>query len=382
MITGMNTEKEDFMKILFTTNSPAPYRVDFFNTLGRSVDLTVSFTARPENITHRAREWFHEDYENFRSVFLKKRLFSGKFAVYADILPLLKENWDCIILGSYSDPTTMLAIEYLRFRRVPFLMEMDGGLIKPDNRLKYRFKRHFISSANAWLSSGPFTTKYLTHYGADAERCYHYPFTSLWEADIQEGAKASPEAKAAARRKIGVTEEKMVLYAGQFVPRKGIDVLLKAAASFEPNVGVYIVGGGAEIPEEYLHIQKELSLRNVRFVGFKTKEALRDYYLAADVFVLPTREDVWGLVVNEALSFGLPVVSTERCVAAVELIRNGENGYIVPVDDHVALANAIRKALNGDAERFRQAALDSIRGYSIENMASRHLEILEAFRSD
>ena len=63
-------------------------------------------------------------------------------------------------------------------------------------------------------------------------------------------------------------------------------------------------------------------------MSFMTKKELADWYQAADLFVMPTREDVWGLVVNEAMAYGLPVISSDMCGAASEMVKNGYNGYI------------------------------------------------------
>lgn len=60
---------------------------------------------------------------------------------------------------------------------------------------------------------------------------------------------------------------------------------------------------------------------NIVFVEFKTKEDLIDYYRAADLFVLPTREDIWGLVVNEAMAAGTPVITTTNCGAGMEILK-------------------------------------------------------------
>ena len=65
--------------------------------------------------------------------------------------------------------------------------------------------------------------------------------------------------------------------------------------------------------------------------------------MAADAFVLPTREDIWGLVINEAMAYGLPVVTTDRCNAGLELIKNNVNGYVVHVDDKGELAKKLQK---------------------------------------
>lgn len=168
-------------------------------------------------------------------------------------------------------------------------------------------------------------------------------------------------------------EEKIVLSVGQFIPRKGFDVLLKAAAGLPADTGVYIVGG--EPTEAYRTLAKGLD--HVHFCGFRKKEALAEYYRAADLFVLPTREDIWGLVINEAMSCGLPVITTDNCVAGLELIREGVNGAIVPVDDVAALEEKMKEILAGDMEVMGRAALATAGEYTIEAMAKAHLDILE-----
>ena len=167
----------------------------------------------------------------------------------------------------------------------------------------------------------------------------------------------------------------MILAIGQMIHRKGFDVLLKAAKDLDPETGIYFVGGEAK--EEYWKLREELGLKNVHFLGFQKKERLAQYYKAADVFVLPTREDIWGLVINEALAYGLPTITTDRCVAGLELIEDGINGYVVPVEDADALAEKIQAVLASDLEQMGKAALEKVRPYTLENMARTHAEIFE-----
>ena len=95
--------------------------------------------------------------------------------------------------------------------------------------------------------------------------------------------------------------------------------------------------------------------------------------------VLPTREDIWGLVINEAMAQGLPVVTTNRCLAGLTLVKNGENGYIVPVAGVEALKQAIEKGFEGDnASEFGRKSLEKIRNYTIERMAAEHRDIFKA----
>ena len=114
-------------------------------------------------------------------------------------------------------------------------------------------------------------------------------------------------------------------------------------------------------------------MKNVQLVGFKQKEEIFEYYKAADLFVLPTREDIWGLVVNEAMAMGLPVVSTDMCVAATELIEDGVNGYIVPVNDSKELTEAMKKMLRADSKAIGRINLQKISNYTYENVVYSHV---------
>lgn len=362
-------------KILFLTNYASPYRVEFFDELGKYADLTVLMSDRKEDQTHRSGQWFVEEKGNFRMVQLQKCLakFQGQ-QLCSDVIPWLKEKWDAVIICGYSSPTAVLAMYYLRMRKIPFYMEVDGGLIREDSPLKYRIKRNLVSGASAWLSTGSHTTRYLVHYGAKEEAVFEYPFSSLSQGDLLKQLPSSEE-KQALRRELQMTETHVILTVGQFIHRKGFDVLMKAAACLGSEVGIYIVGG--EPTEEYLNMREKMGLNQVHFAGFQKKDQLRKFYQASDLFVLPTREDIWGLVINEAMACGLPVITTDRCVAGLQLVEEGVSGYIVPVDDEKALAEKINLAFKRDLREMGQASLRAIAPYTIENMAKTHMDILE-----
>ncbi|MGN8697534.1 glycosyltransferase family 4 protein [Bacillota bacterium HCP3S3_F1_1] len=173
--------------------------------------------------------------------------------------------------------------------------------------------------------------------------------------------------------------KKVVLAVGQFVPRKGYDILLQAWKQCDQNNELWIIGGDA--PSAYIELKNKLRLSNVYFIGFKCKEELMEYYKAADLFVHPTREDIWGLVINEALANGLPVVTTDRCVGGCELVQNGINGYIVPTGDSEKLSNAITKILEDDIlrQKMSENSIKKIRNWTIEEMARRHYAVLEEY---
>ena len=364
-------------KVLFLTNFASPYRVHFFDELGKYLDVTVLYSDRVEDITHRDRSWFEAGKGGFQPVQLTKTFGVKDENLCLDVLPWLNKKWDAIVIGGYSSPTAILAMMYLRLRRIPFYMEVDGGLVRNERKIKYLVKRTLVRLAPMWLSTGRFTTQYLVHYGAEPEKVTHYPFSSLYEANILPGT-VSREEKLALRRELEIPEEKVILAIGQFIHRKGFDVLLRSAVSLEKNVGIYIVGG--EATDEYKKMKEELGLSHVHFLGFQKKDTLAKFYKAADLFVLPTREDIWGLVINEAMAYGLPVITTDRCVAGLELVEDGINGYIVPVEDEKTLAEKMRAVLSADMEAMGAASLEKIRPYTLENMAKVHAEIFESGR--
>ncbi len=362
-------------RILFLTNYASPYRVRFFDELGKSAQVTVLYSDRRGTLSHRDEKWFEEGEGGFRSVQLSGAIGKGRRTLCFSVLRWLKRDYDAIIVAGYSSPTAILAMLWMRMLGIPFYMEIDGGLIRESTGARYQIKRFLVRLPSGWLTTGKYPTHFLTHYGADPERIIEYPFSSLFSGDILPEVPTRAQ-KQAMREKLGIPEKRMILAVGQFIYRKGFDVLLHGAKALPDDVGIYIVGGEAD--ERYTKLREELGLeKNVHFWGFRPRQELAELYMAADLFCLPTREDIWGLVVNEAMAFGLPVVTTEQCVAGLELVENGVNGYLVPIEDPDALAESLNRVLSADMEAMGRASLQKIQGYTIEKMAQAHLDLVK-----
>lgn len=366
------------MRVLFLTNIPSPYRVDFFNELGKLCNLTVLFERK--DATNRQEQWLKNKIHTFNALFLKGKKVHSDSAIDLGVIKYLdKKRYDIIVVGGYATPTGMLAINYMKINRIPFILNADGGFInKNENFLKKHIKNHHISSAICWLSTGEETTKYFEYYGANIQNIFEYPFTSLYQKDILEDV-VDIDKKKKTRVNLNINEEKVILTVGQFIHRKGFDVLLNACKKIHKDYGVYIVGG--EPTEEYIKLKEEFNLTNVHFVGFKSKEELKEYYISSDLFVLPTREDIWGLVINEAMAYGLPVITTNRCIAGLEMVQDYENGFIVPVNNIDLLARRINEILEDEimARKMSKRNLEKIQRYTIENMAEQHFDIFNKY---
>lgn len=363
-------------KVLFITNIPAPYRIDFYNELGKYVDLTVLFEAKGASDQGIRFNWNYDKIKSFRAIFLSEGDIKERKVDWKILKYLGRNKYDEIIVTNYSYFTEMVALLYLKIMCIPYYMETDGGIIRQESKFKKLYKKYLISGAKGYFSPSKESDEYLIYYGAEKNRIHRYPFTSIKDGDIIPEVLSNNEKKEY-KKKLGMNESIIILGVGQFIYRKGWDVLLEAANLLPRNIEFYIVG--SEVTSEYLKKKSEYGLENVHFDGFKTKTELEDYYRAADIFVLPTREDIWGLVVNEAISFGLPVITTDKCNAGLELIKEDKAGVIIESENVLQLKSAIEKLFNENSlEKYGKEALKTAHGYTIEKMTQKHMDIFNS----
>ena len=361
------------MKILWLTNIPSPYRVDFFCELGKYCELKVLFEKSSSN--ERDLSWNSYKFKNFDGIIMDGKSVAVDKAICYQVFKYLKKNqYDHIIVSDIATPTGIIAIEYMKARKIPYILEGDGGFAGSGKGIKETFKKHIIKGAKLYFSTSISHDAYLKMYGAKTEEIHRYPFTSIWESDICSGF-IEHEKKRSIKNELGITSENIILSVGQFIQRKGYDVLLKASRSLE-NVDIYIIGG--KPTTEYIKIIEELGLTNIHFIEFMLKEELKKYFLMSDLFVLPTREDCWGLVINEAMANGLPVITTDNCAAGIELITDYENGFIIPVDDENTLTEKVKLLMGNYDLRLKMAysSINKIKDYTIEAMVRSHIEVL------
>ncbi|WP_455684657.1 glycosyltransferase family 4 protein [Thomasclavelia sp.] len=361
------------MNVLYLTNIPSPYRVDFFNELNKYCDLTVLFERRKAD--DRNDEWYCNKF-NFNGIYLKSRNIGDEASLSFEVIKYLKRDYDIVILGGYSSPTAMIASIYMKLHKISYVLNADGGFINSnEKKINKSIKTFFISSAKYWLSSGKETNKYLIYYGAKEDKIYNFPFTSLKKEDILK-EPISKKTKEQLKKDFNIQYEKVILSIGQFIPRKGFDWMIEAYKDLDCGIGIYIIGG--EPTEEYLKLKNKYKMDNLHFINFQDKKIIKKWYQLSDLFVLPTREDIWGLVVNEAMAQGLPIITTNRCIAGLELLKDGVHGYLVDVENKNKLIFLTKKILDMNYFEYSQFAKNLIKlseENTIEKMAKRHFHI-------
>lgn len=363
------------MKVLWLANIPSPYSVDFLNELGKLCELTVLFER--DMATDRDHSWKNFSFKNFGGIILQGKKYSEDKAFCPSVLKYLRQGYDIVVVSNMATLTGMLAITYMRIKKKKYVIQGDGGFKKDGYGLKEKIKTFLISGAEKCLSTGQAHDEYYLQYGALQENIERIPFTSVFEREIYQ-EPANCDEKKSERNYVDMQGNQIVLAIGQFIKRKGFDILIRAAQNLKEGTNVYILGG--MVTSEYEQIIIQNDIKNVYFREFVPHGELFHYFRAADIFVLPTREDIWGLVINEAMAHGLPIVTTKTCMAGLELVENGINGVLVPPEDEQALVQAINQLLGENLEKMGSQSLIKMKKYTFENTAKVHHTIFENIR--
>lgn len=345
------------MKVCWISNAPSPYKVDFMNLLGEKVDLICLFEVHAEK--DREAAWYKDNFEHFRAVYLDTTDAKKEIRMAA-------EECDCLINSDYSKSICMYAVRQFHKHNKTVFLHADGGLAIPRGIMD-KVISQVMKQSDYFLSSGKEVNKYFQYYGIPEDRILTYRFSPLSEKELKEHAEMHLH-KDEYRQKCAFKENIMLLSVGQQIPRKGYDILVQAMKSVDRSIGLTIIGGEPE--DRVKKIVEDNHFTNVHFIPFLSKEKLSEYYAASDIFVMPTRYDIWGLVINEAMSFGLPIISTDKCVAALEFNRIGHNAVIVHSEDICEMSKAIDELSKQNNQRMilGENSQSTIEDYSLENM--------------
>ena len=364
------------MKILWLFNHPAPYKVDFFNELGKQTDLTVLFERSSES--DRSASFYHSKPASFQAIYLssirigKANNFAFSIKRYLD-----PSIYDFIVINGWSSFTEMRVISYLKKRKIPYIFAINGGIVpSSEQSFKKRLKTKMIEGAFAYLCPDKRSESYLLHYGAKKERIHLFPYSTVFESELIKKPLSLNERKEA-KESLGIEAPKVFVSVGAYIPRKNNVFLLK---EIWPNVPsdyhLFLLGDGPE-KKKYEGIIEEEGLRNVHLISFQKKETVLRYFALADASLFLTKEDIYGHVANESLSQGTPVIGSDASNANAHLIEDGVNGFLVKPCDKAKILSAIQ---DERLPLMREAALETAKSNTIEAMALDHISFFESLR--
>lgn len=337
----------DRLRVGILATHPIQYHAPLYRAIASrgDVDLTVFFAHRPTPEEQGAGfgvpfEWDVDLLEGYRSVFLKNRRSpssAGEFRGYdtPEIQHRLRtERFDAFVVSGWHALTYWQAFLACRRMRVPILVRGDSQLVGEGvsrRALKRTLYPWFMHRFAVCLSVGRRSEEYFRYYGArQVVRAPHFVDNEYFAASVRR-ARAK---RAALRGGWGIPESAFVcLFAGKLVAKKRpLDAIRGAALARDRRVHVLIAGDG-ELRGECEREARRLNVAT-HFAGFLNQSRIAEAYAAADVLVLPSDErETWGLVVNEAMAGGLPVIVSAAAGCYPDLVIEGQTGYGVPLGD-------------------------------------------------
>lgn len=378
------------VRIAHLVSHPIQYFAPLYRELARreEIDLTVYFysdaTAREfQDVGFgRALTWDRPLLEGYRYRLLpsaSRTDISGRFFKRPnwDILrDLARERYDAVWVHGYAHLTTWLAAVPARATGARLLVRDEQTLLhgRPAHKraLKEAALRALYSQASA-LYIGEQNKRHFQHYGMPEERLFPARYCVDNEFFRAKAAELAPRRREL-RASFGITDDApVVLFAGKLIEKKQPLMLIEAFARVRAEMPCWLlVAGDGPLRGAMEAMAARLQAPGVRMAGFLNQTELPAAYAAADVFALPSKlHETWGLVVNEAMNFGLPVVVSDKVGCGEDLVEPGRNGCIVRHDSAQELAGAIA-ALVGDADlrtRFGERSREIVARYSIEACA-------------
>lgn len=325
------------MKVAIVSVLPSPYQRDLFAALAArpEIDLSVFYMERaaPDS------PWPQKPLASYERYMPGFWFGLGKARIHMNLGLPKPADYDVTIINTLTVSLTgqWLMRTRLRGRKWMFFGEKLGP----------RSRKQDLLTAPLKHASG------IAAIGTWAQRDYSARFPGVPVFNIPYHCDLQPflAAEKTERQPGTVT----FLFCGQMIARKGLDHLLAAFAQLPESARLLLVGREAELPQMLTALPASVRSR-VNYAGFQSPDALPQFFAKADVFVLPSRYDGWGVVINQALGAGLPIVCSDQVGAGHDLVRDGENGHLFRAGDITSLAEKMRHFTQDETLPARQGA--------------------------
>lgn len=384
------------IRIAVVNSHPIQYFAPMYAYVNASEDLNVSvlycsdFSLRGGDDPgfKRAVKWDVDLLSGYNAVFLgdraRVRVPGGFFSLIVPEIwrEVRSGKYDALIVHGHGYAANLLALVAAKTKGMPVMMRADTHLGLRCRATKRVLRRLLMGALYRWcdrfLAIGSANFQFYRAMGVPTEKIFLVPFSVDNDRFVQASALDGGE-RAVVRSRLGVPAEGLVvLYASKFLPLKHPDDVIRASLALKRK-GIefsLVMAGSGEIEGELRELAARLELGNVVFPGFINQSELPRVYAACDLFVFPAENEAWGLVVNEAMCAGLPVVVSDEVGCVPDLVREGENGFRHKAGNVAELASAMERILTDPGLRA-QMGKASLHGISKWGYA----QCLEGLRS-
>ncbi|AUB56448.1 MULTISPECIES: glycosyltransferase family 4 protein [Methanobacterium] len=378
-------------RIVFIHNTAMWYRRPFFSLLSEIYPIKFIFTHL--DVSKEIYDVEIDDkidgMKNVDYIILKNYL-SIAFGVIKESLG----DYDIIVGGSWDslpeiiETTLYFVIAKLRKKKFVLWTEDWNWNIKTTKRKLVKFfARIIVKNSDAIILPGTKQKECVMYLGASPSKVFLMPNASNISQTPTESPdkivklKSSPNMVNTSNLRDqypSFKDKKIVLFVGRLVKQKGVDYLLNAFSTLKKGMNdvVLVIIGKGDYEKKLKKMAEDLQIeKDVCFQGHVDNDLLKNYYGPSDLCVVPsiTHEmvDAWAFVVNEAMYYENPVIASDAVGSAFDMIKNGENGFIVPEKDSKALYNAMKVILSNDEmrEKMGKRSKEIVEtGFSYKNM--------------
>lgn len=381
------------------------YQAPLFRVLSTNdrLDLTVYFctdeglSGQDVKIGYRTNETWapsdeilsgykHKFLRNFspKGSYLKSLIGLANFGIWGEIK---RKRPDAIVVTSWMNPTWWLVyFACLRFN-IPMLFMTDANFYaeKPKGSWKRLIKHIFLGNlvfpyTSGFLYSGTANRLLYEDYGVLSEKLFPFAYSWGYDRFLDESSHVSITKREVRKQYMVPQDAIAILYCGRLSSEKGIMELIEAYRNVSHSKKSLIIVGDGPLRGRLEEFVVRHKIESIHFMGFKRRDEIGQFYTMADFFVLPSQKETWGMVVNEALSYGLPIIASDQVGAAVDLVASGENGYIFPSGDVTELANQISKMINltdKDRQKMGNDSENKIRRWNDRDLSGLMAEYLD-----
>lgn len=364
-------------RLVVLTEIIAPYRIPVFNALAEceGIDLHVIFLSETD---HSMRQWkvYSEEIRFSNEVLPSWRGRVGKYNILVNhsvVSALGQAQPEVMVCGGYNYLASWQAQRWARRNNVQFLLwcESTARDQRGGHGLVESLKENFLRGCDGFVVPGKSALEYVRQMGVPSGNIFVAPNA----VDVNLFSTQVKTARGRAERLRGELglPLRYFLFVGRLVEAKGVHDLLEAYGRLSPKlrseVGLVFAGDGPERAECEANA-RSIFPGAVHFAGFVHRDELASYYGLAECLVLPTHSDTWGMVVNEAMACGLPVICSEVAGSAADLVK--ANGRTVAARDGGQLAAAMQEIASdsGLRERMARESREIIQQYSPEACAA------------
>lgn len=285
---------------------------------------------------------------------------------------LTAERPDIVYIGGYFHIAYWTALLWSKINNVKIMLEMDSNKFDHDRKYwKESIKSFFVKKCDFGLTYGELSKNYFIEQGMAKEKIVIKPNVSSSSLFYKANDLHKPHS---------MTHEKYFIYVGRFSEEKNLKLLIECFYKAKHKVsdtlwGLLLIGSGPK-ESELLQLVQQLETKDIVFPGFVDKNDLRNFYNHANVFILPSTREPWGLVANEAMMCGLPVVISNKCGCSLDLVK--ENGYLFDPYNEVELVEILFDYMQNSIDMIMQSkkSLDIIKNFTPELASKRIYEAL------